>query len=87
MNEVRKYIIDDADGCGNATGEMTIEAHEVQGEVFYFVSFDHEYWTGGDWDQFRRTEILARGSNLQDARAYAEGWLSSWGEVTIFPAK
>ena len=85
MNEVRDYTIKGTDGT-DYRGEVTIQSHEVDGNTFYFVSFDHEYWTGGDWAQFRRTEIL-QGGPPRDARAYAEGWLSSWGEVTIFPAK
>ena len=86
MKETRKYTIDAADGSGIATGELVISSHVVRGETFFFVSFDHEYWTGGDFHQVRHQKLI-QGGTFRDARAYAEGWLSSWGEVTIFPAK
>ena len=82
MTETRKYIIDDADGCGKATGELTIEGTTARGEWYFVLKFDHEYWTGGDWAQYRHTEIV-EGGTMVEARAHAEEWLSAWGDVRL----
>ena len=85
IDQTFQYTINGTDGTAYR-GEFVLQSHEVQGETFYSLAFDHEYWTGGDWAQFRRAEWAPRGSTLQDARAYAEGWLSSWGDADIWEA-
>jgi hypothetical protein len=85
IDETFKYAINGTDGTP-CRGEFTIQSHVVQDETFYSVAFDHEYWTGGDWDQLRRAEFMPLDSSLRDARAYAEGWLSSWGDADIWEA-